>query len=716
MKCILFIYSPALVEHKRASLEAIRHTLNEQGYTPIVAEDMPSAADILMANPRVCAVVLDWSHYDLHALTRIAAYNPDLPVFAFGDTHQDIELNLHDFDLNIDFMQYDAIVASENASRIMKAIQAYFEQVIPPFTRELMHYEQKQNYSFCTPGHQQGEGFQKSPAGTAFYDFFGPNIFKTDISISMGELGSLLDHSGVHKKAEDFIARVFGSDRSLIVTNGTSTSNKIVGMYAAGEGDTVLVDRNCHKSIAHFMMMVNVNPVYLKPTRNAHGIIGGIPKEQFSDASIQAQLDAHPVANSWPRYAVVTNSTYDGIFYNVEQIHQQLNVPYLHFDSAWVPYTHFHPLYKGKYGMGITPKEGHTIFETQSTHKLLAAFSQASMVHLKGEHDEEKLNETFMMHTSTSPFYPLVASCEVSAAMMKGKVGESLINDCIQQAMDFRREVVKLRDQSDSWYYDIWQPADIRTTRAWPVDSNSDWHGFTHSDDNFLYLDPVKVTVLLPGIEGGKPADWGIPASIVAAFLEDHGIIVEKTGPYCMLFLFSIGITRAKSMRLLAILNKFKQMYDQDLPVAEVLPSVYQAHPDFYADKSIQAVTRLQHRLIMHHNLPAVLHHAFDVLPEFVINPYGAYQRLLKGKTRKIALDDLCGEISAVMVLPYPPGIPLIMPGERITEQSRVILEFLQILEEIGSHLPGFESDIHGLEKGPDGQLYIKVVDDSFSE
>lgn len=711
MKQVLFIYNDQLESHKRAFLDELMTGLSGLDYVILNATDLEIAREMVLANARICGIVFDWNHYDLEPFHELDNYNPDLPVFAVGETHNDLDLDSRDLVLNIDFIQYDAILAKEDIIRIDRAIENYFNIILPPFTRQLMHYVSENNYSFCTPGHQQGYGFQRSPIGAAFYDFYGPNIFKSDISISMSEMGSLLDHSGPHQSAEEYIAETFGADRSLMVINGTSTSNKIVSMYAAADGDTVLIDRNCHKSLAHMMMMVDVNPIYLKPTRNAYGIIGAIPKSEFTRESIQAKLDAHPTTKDWPVYAVITNSTYDGIFYNVDTIHELLEVKQLHFDSAWVPYTNFHPIYAHKYGMGITPKAGHTIFETQSTHKLLAAFSQASMIHVKGDYNDERLNEAFMMHTSTSPFYPIVASCEISAAMMKGKLGKRLINECIEYAMDFRREVVKLNRQCDSWYYDIWQPENIDETDAWTIEPKASWHGFKKVDENFLYLDPVKVTVLLPGIKDNQLEESGIPASIVSAFLEDHGIIVEKTGPYSMLFLFSVGITKAKSMRLLAVLNKFKVMYDDNAYVRDVLPSIYAEHPEFYRNMRIQEVAKIQHQLIKKHNLPDVMYHAYDVLPQFEMTPHKAYQHLVKDKVKKIPLENLQGHTSAVMVLPYPPGIPLIMPGESIHKDSKVILDFLLMLEEIGKVLPGFDYDIHGVEKGEDGQTYIKVLD-----
>jgi lysine decarboxylase len=546
-----------------------------------------------------------------------------------------------------------------------------------------------------------------------FYDFFGENIFKADLSISVKELGSLLDHSAAHKYAEEYIAKVFKADRSLIVTNGTSTANKIVGMYSVVDGDTILVDRNCHKSVTHLMMMVDVNPIYLKPTRNAYGIIGGIPRSEFSKDAIDKKIADSNIAVHWPDYAVITNSTYDGILYNTEAIHKDLDVKKLHFDAAWIPYAVFHPVYENKSGMQITPKENHTIFETQSTHKLLTAFSQSSMLHIKGDYNEEVLNESFMMHTSTSPFYPLVASTETAAAIMEGQQGYNLMDKTIDLALDFRRELVKLKDESSSWFFDVWQPSDISSKEAWALTKENNWHGFKKADEDFLYLDPLKITILTPGISNNEVDEEGIPADVVAKFLDEHNIVIEKSGPYSLLFIFSMGTTRAKSVRLLSVLNKFKQMYDENTLVEKMLPTLYAEDPKYYEGKRIKEVSDLLHGFMREANLPELMDQAFNVLPEQQINPHEAYQKLLKGKVKKVALTELHGHISAVMILPYPPGIPVIFPGEKITDQSKVILEFLLMLEKIGSMLPGFDTDIHGPERAKDGKLYIKVVDET---
>ncbi len=384
------------------------------------------------------------------------------------------------------FFEYALGQAEDIAIRMRQNTDEYLDNITPPFTKALFTFVKERKYTFCTPGHMGGTAYQKSPVGCLFYDFFGGNTLKADVSISVTELGSLLDHTGPHLEAEEYIARTFGAEQSYIVTNGTSTSNKIVGMYAAPSGSTLLIDRNCHKSLAHLLMMNDVVPVWLKPTvvpvwlkptRNALGILGGIPRREFTRDSIeekvaattQAQWPVHAVITNstydgllyntdwikqtldvpsihfdsawvpythfhpiyqgksgmrgilggiprreftrdsieekvaattqaqWPVHAVITNSTYDGLLYNTAWIKQTLDVPSIHFDSAWVPYTHFHPIYQGKSGMSGERVAGKVIFETQSTHKMLAALSQASLIHIKGEYDEEAFNEAASM-------------------------------------------------------------------------------------------------------------------------------------------------------------------------------------------------------------------------------------------------------------------------------------------------------------------------------
>lgn len=708
---IVFFYNEEIRKDHLSYFNRLKEGLSQREHEVLIDHNYENMLDVLISNTRIVGVIFDWEHCPISLLKDLAEHKPNLPLFAVSHRKFDMDLDLESFALNLDFLQFDIGIVDQGIHRIMQNIEEYIDTIMPPFTKKLMSFVNRNDYVFSTPGHQAGLGFQKTPVGTFFYDFFGPNIFRSDISISMADLGSLLEHSGPHRDAEEFIAETFNADRSYIVTNGTSTSNKIVGMSLVTDGDTILIDRNCHKSLAQLMMMVDAYPIYLKPKRNKYGIIGGIPASEFTDDTIQKKISLHPKATKPPKYMVITNSTYDGILYNVEKIITTSTIAHIHFDSAWVPYTNFHPIYAKKYGMYGKASPNKTIYSTQSTHKLLAAFSQGSMIHIKGPHNETRFNEAFMMHTSTSPFYPLVASCEVSAAMMRGKVGYHAINDAIILAMDFREEITRLALESDtSWFYQVWQPEDISTVDAWALEPQAKWHGFGEIDEQHLFLDPLKVTLLLPGMTEDGMSDWGIPGSIVAAYLEDHGIVVEKTGPYTLLFLFSLGITRAKSMRLLAILNKFKQRFDENKKVKDILPSIYNENPSFYKDMRVQTLAKKMHDLLKTSNLPHLLYHAFEEIPEFKISPHQAYQHLVRNEIETIKIADALGKTSAVMVLPYPPGIPLLMPGEAITNKTKAILEYLLLLQEISSKFQGFETEIHGLEMKDDGCYYLQII------
>jgi len=700
------------VYFKEAPVAELHKALEKQGFRLVYPNDREDLLKLIENNARLCGVIFDWDKYNLELCKEISKFNEYMPVYAFANTYSTLDVSLNDLRMQVRFFEYALGAAEEIAAKIKQSTDEYIDTILPPLTRALFKYAREGKYTFCTPGHMGGTAFQKSPVGCLFYDFFGPNTMKSDISISVSELGSLLDHSGPHKEAEEYIARVFNADRSYMVTNGTSTANKIVGMYAAHAGSTVLIDRNCHKSLTHLMMMTDITPIYLRPTRNAYGILGGIPQDEFQRETLARRVNATPGA-TWPSHAVITNSTYDGLLYNTDFIKETLDVKSIHFDSAWVPYTNFHPVYQGKCGMSGKRIDGKVIFETQSTHKLLAAFSQASMIHVKGDINEATFNENYMMHTTTSPHYGIVASTETAAAMMKGNAGKRLIDASIQRAIKFRKEIKRLRNECDGWFFDIWQPDHIDQVECWPLRSDSAWHGFHNIDNDHMYLDPIKVTILTPGMgKDGRMESFGIPASLVAKYLDEHGIIVEKTGPNNLLFLFSIGIDKTKALSLLRALTEFKRAFDLNLRVKNMLPSLYQEAPEFYETMRIQELAENIHRLVERHNLPDLMYRAFDVLPLMIMTPYHAFQQELRGNVEEVLLDECIGRVNANMILPYPPGVPLVMPGEMITEESRPILEFLQLLCETGAHYPGFETDIHGAYRQPDGRYVVKVLKD----
>jgi arginine decarboxylase len=662
---------------------------------------------------------------DMVELIRIARVRaPQLPIFALGE-QVTIENAPADAmaDLNhlrgILYLYEDTV--SFLARQVARAAHNYLDGLLPPFFKALVQHTAQSNYSWHTPGHGGGVAYRKSPVGQAFHQFFGENTLRSDLSVSVPELGSLLDHTGPLAEAEARAARNFGADHTFFVINGTSTANKIVWHSMVGRDDLVLVDRNCHKSILHSIIMTGAIPLYLCPERNELGIIGPIPLSEFSKESIQAKIDASPLARGRApkvKLAVVTNSTYDGLCYNAEMVKRALgdSVEVLHFDEAWYAYAAFHEFYAGRYGMG-TQCDEHSplVFSTHSTHKLLAAFSQASMIHVQDggarQLDRDRFNEAFMMHISTSPQYGIIASLDVASAMMEGPAGRSLIQETFDEALSFRRALANLRQnlKQDDWWFSIWQPEQAGGegvhTGDWLLQPNADWHGFGDIAEDYVLLDPIKVTLVMPGLSAdGKLAEAGIPAAVVSKFLWERGLVVEKTGLYSFLVLFSMGITKGKWSTLLTELLEFKRLYDANVPLLDALPSIAREGGARYAGMGLRDLCDELHGCYRENATAKALKRMYTVLPQVAIKPADAYDKLVRGEVEAVLIEQLEGRLAAVMLVPYPPGIPLIMPGERFTAETRSIIDYLQFARTFDSQFPGFDADVHGLQR--DGACY----------
>ena len=654
--------------------------------------------------------------------------NDRLPIFLFGDERTAEMVPASVLRHANAFMRLFEDSPEFLARVIARAANLYLERLPPPMFKALMDYTLHGSYSWHTPGHGGGVAFRKSPVGNLFYQFFGENTLRSDISVSVGALGSLLDHTGAIAEGERNTARIFGSDETLFVVGGTSTSNKIVWHGMVAKGDLVLCDRNCHKSILHSLIMTGATPIYLVPSRNGLGIIGPISREQFTPESIRQKVAASPLAketNGKVRLLVMTNSTYDGLCYNVDAIKQLLGdtVDVLHFDEAWYAYANFHEFYDGYHGISSArpARSPHAItFATQSTHKLLAALSQSSMIHVqhseKQRLDMARFNEAFMMHTSTSPQYGIIASCDVAAAMMEQPAGRALVQETIDEALSFRRAMTAVKKQmNDSWWFDVWQPEPMAAQPAndrahWVLKPGDRWHGFEGLAENHVLVDPIKVTILTPGLSAnGSMQQHGIPAAVVTKFLSSRRIEIEKTGLYSFLVLFSMGITRGKWSTLVTELINFKDLYDANAPLRRVLPAFVDAHPAAYTKMGLKDLCDQVHQVYREDNLPKAQKDMYTTLPEMAMRPADAYESLVRGRVESVEIDQLTGRTLAVMLVPYPPGIPLIMPGERITAATKSIHDYLLYARDFDRRFPGFETDIHGLrfEPAADGRRYL---------
>ena len=667
---------------------------------------------------------------DMVELIRVARVRaPDLPIFALGEqvTIENAPVEaMHDLNhLRGILYLYEDTVAFL-ARQVARAARNYLDGLLPPFFKALVQHTAESNYSWHTPGHGGGVAYRKSPVGQAFHQFFGENTLRSDLSVSVPELGSLLDHTGPLAAAEERAARNFGADHTFFVINGTSTANKIVWHSMVARDDLVLVDRNCHKSILHSIIMTGAIPLYLCPTRNELGIIGPIPLSEFSRESIQAKIDASPLARGREpkvKLAVVTNSTYDGLCYNAELIKQTLagSVEVMHFDEAWFAYAAFHEFYTGRFGMGTSREEGAPlVFSTHSTHKMLAAFSQASMIHVQdgGERqlDRDRFNDAFMMHISTSPQYGIIASLDVASAMMEGPAGRSLIQETFDEALSFRRALANLRQNlpASDWWFSIWQPPGAEgveqvASSDWQLQPNADWHGFGDVADDYVLLDPIKVTLATPGLTAdGVLGATGIPAAVVSKFLWERGLVVEKTGLYSFLVLFSMGITKGKWSTLLTELLEFKRSYDGNVALNQSLPSIAAVGGSRYAGMGLRDLCDQLHSCYRDNATAKAMMRMYTVLPEIAMKPADAYDKLVRREIEAVPVAELQGRIAAVMLVPYPPGIPLIMPGERFTPATRSIIDYLEFARTFDRSFPGFDSDVHGLQHqdSPDGRCY----------
>jgi arginine decarboxylase len=654
--------------------------------------------------------------------------NDRLPIFLFGDERTAEMVPASVLKHANAFMRLFEDSPEFLARAIARAAQLYLERLPPPMFKALMDYTLHAAYSWHTPGHGGGVAFRKSPVGHLFYQFFGENTLRSDISVSVGMLGSLLDHTGPIAEGERNAARIFGTDETLFVVGGTSTANKIVWHGMVGRGDLVLCDRNCHKSILHSLIMTGATPIYLVPSRNGLGIIGPISREQFMPESIQQKVAASPFAketNGNVRLMVMTNSTYDGLCYNIDGIKRLLGstVDVLHFDEAWYAYANFHEFYDGYHAISSARPERspHAItFATQSTHKLLAALSQSSMVHVQHSEtrrlDMARFNEAFMMHTSTSPQYGIIASCDVAAAMMEQPAGRALVQETINEALSFRRAMTAVKQQlKGSWWFDVWQPEAIADKPGderdlWILKPGDRWHGFEGLAEKHVLVDPIKVTILTPGLSAdGSMQNFGIPAGVVTKFLSARRIEIEKTGLYSFLVLFSMGITKGKWSTLVTELINFKDLYDANAPLNRVLLALVEAHPEAYGRMGLKDLCALVHQAYREDNLPKAQKDMYTTLPEMAMRPADTYDRLVRGRVESVEIDKLMGRTLAVMVVPYPPGIPVIMPGERITPATKSIHDYLLYAREFDRRFPGFETDIHGLrfEPAAGGRRYL---------
>ena len=686
----------------------------------------------------VSAVVIDIEDYRKGGLNKVNATALEIPVFLYlrdEDTTPE-ELVGH----VVGVINDDLTDRRLFGRQIDEAAKRYEDKLLPPFFGALAQYVYKGKSQFDCPGHQGGAYFRRHPAGRAFYDFFGEELFRSDLCNADVAMGDLLIHEGAPLTAQKAAAKVFNADKTYFVLNGTSASNKVVLNAALTPGDLVLYDRNNHKSINHgALLQAGATPIYLETARNPFGFIGGIDEKCFDEeylrSLVREKCPEKADAKRPFRLAVIQLGTYDGTIYNARQVVDKIGhlCDYILFDSAWVGYEQFIPMMRdcSPLLLELGPEDP-GIFVTQSVHKQQAGFSQTSQIHKKDSHikgqdryiPHKVLNNAFMMHASTSPFYPLFASLDVNAKMQEGEAGRRLWADCVKTVVDARKLLLET-----CHYIKPFIPSKVRGSdwKSYPTDliaqdleffkfvPGQKWHSFEGYGENQYFVDPCKCMLTTPGIdvETGEYENFGVPATILANYLRDNGIIPEKNDLNSILFLMTPAENKEKMDHLVSQIARFEKYLDDDAPLEEVLPNLYKAYESRYRNYSIRQLCQEMHDFYKERNIKEIQKEMFrtEFMPKSVINPQEAHFAFLRGQAELVRLEDAEGRVAAEGALPYPPGVLCCFPGE---VWGGPVLKYFLAWQEAMGRMPGFAPELQGVyveDNGRGGkQVYCYVL------
>jgi ornithine decarboxylase len=687
------------------------------------------------------------------------------PLWALADSHQLSEMAVLDLTGQVDgYIYLGQQTPAFYAKQVIASVLMYGKTLLPPFFGGLMAYDGEANIAFDCPGHQGGQFYRKSPAGQLFFKHFGENIFRNDLCNADVDLGDLLIHEGPAAEAQKYAAKVFGADKTYFVLNGTSTSNKIVTNALLKRGDLVLFDRNNHKSLHQgALVQAGAIPIFLPTARNAFGMIGAVDWEAWNEEYLREQIRANPLVKDAKladaerpfRMACIQLATYDGTVYNVRKVLEKIGhlCDYVLWDEAWIGYNAFHPLFDDHSPMrlGELGPEMAGLFSTQSVHKQGAGFSQASQIHKRDEHingqrrfvEHKRFNESFLMNASTSPFYPLFASVEMNAKVHEGKAGEMLWDRCIGLGIEVRKKLREFchyyaehgRDEEEKWFFDPFVPDKVtirdskvtkdvadapweslstdvlkREQQCWNFHPQATWHGYAGYADGYAMVDPNKLALLTPGIDRstGNYLGFGVPATVVANYLREQRVVPEKCDLNSVLFLLTPAEDESKFNTLIAKLVKFKNLWDRDAPLPEVLPTVCAANSERYKGYTIRKICNEMHDFYRSANVKELQRQCFRAssFPELAMQSKEAYEALVSNNVDYVAMDSINGRISATLALIYPPGIGVIVPGERWDKRAKPMLDYFLAFEESFNRFPGFNYEVQGVfQERVDGRI-----------
>ena len=601
---------------------------------------------------------------------------------------------------------------------ILRGIRQRFEA---PFFDALREYSKKPTGVFHALPISRGKSIAKSHWIGDMGEFYGPNIFLAETSATTGGLDSLLQPTGPLKLAQEKMGRAFGAQRSYFVTNGTSTANKIVMQALVRPGDIVLVSRDCHKSHHYSLVLAGAHPAYMDPyPLERYSMYGGVTlrtiKEQLLELERAGQLDK-------VRMVLLTNCTFDGLVYDPLRVMREVlaikpDVIFL-WDEAWFAFARFSPTYRSRTAMATAAaleeelrspeyreryaawkrafndadddarlssesladpdKARVRVYATQSTHKTLTSLRQGSMIHVYDQ-DFERLaermfDEAYMTHTSTSPNYQILASLDVGRRQVELE-GYRLVKESVELAMTLRERITE-HPLLKKWF-EVLSVGELIPVECRPSGMDafySPTDGFRRMeaawDSDEFALDPTRLTLYVgkTGIEGDQ----------FRKLLHDkHDIQVNKTSRNTVLFMLNIGTTRGAVAYLIEVLLKIAREIEAD---HQRQSSMDAAIDERRIDELVNGRPPLPDFTHFHTKFAAAggATRVGDMRSAFFLSyDEGNCEYLAVGGEAERAVNSDADVVSAAFVTPYPPGFPVLVPGQVITQ---AVLDFLAALD-----------------------------------
>ena len=612
----------------------------------------------------------------------------------------------------------ESLSKEELQNKVAQAAQQYEAENVPGFLRDLINFADEKPVSYTTPGHHNGQFYEKHPAGVVFKKFFGDNMLRADVSDTVAELGDTLTHGGTPLDSEQEAAQAFNADKVYYVTNGTTSSNTICANAVLSEGDLVLFDRNNHKSLYNSaLIMTGAKPVYLPTSRNPLGLIGPVISDDLDEEKIRAEIakvDPERAKAKRPfRMAVLQLETFDGIFYNAKWLLDKIGklCDYVLFDCAWGGYEQFVNIMKQLSPLQYKyTADDPGILVTQSIHKQQAGLAQTSQIlkkdaHIKGQKryvDHKHFNNAYLKYVTTSYSYPIYASLTVNTALAKGEAPKKWWEEAMKKGIRFRKTLnqkSKLFKTLNAQEINEKSEQELMDNLSyWKMEETDDWHGFKGIAKDEAIISPLKLTVVCPGINlaTGKYEETGIPGKVIGEYLTEKRVITCKSDLYSTLFLLTPGERDADLEALLTSFLEFEEYYLRDAPLEQVLPRLVKQNPDRYRNYTIRQLCQEMHEYYAKNEIYKLQQDLFlkKTFQDYEMTPAEADKLFMKNEGELVDLDEIEGRVALEGALPYPPGVFIVAPGEK---WQKIDVDYFKILMGAIDKFPGFDPEIQGV-------------------